>query len=68
MQQLTCNIDLSCSFYSLFFSFDFEGESPGEKILKKCEKKSAKKCEKSETILPFSCRPLVFSDHEKFMN
>ena len=46
MQQLTCNIDLSCSFYSLFFSFVlleletlcFEGESPGGKILKKCEK------------------------------
>ena len=44
MQQLTCNIDLSCSFYYLFFSFVlielktlcFEGESPGGKILKMC--------------------------------
>ena len=46
MQQLTCNIGLSISFYYLFFSFVliepkdlcFEGESPGGKILKKCEK------------------------------
>ena len=32
------------------------------KVLKKCEKvwKSARKCENAETILPFSCCPLVF--------
>ena len=46
MQQLTCNIDVSSSFYYLFFSFVlielkalcFEGESPGGKSVKKCEK------------------------------
>ena len=66
MQQLTCKIDSSNSFYYLFFSFiilerkkSFEGESPGGKILKKRQKvpKSAKNY---ETILPFSCCPLVF--------
>ena len=68
VQQLTCNIDLSRSFYYLFFSFAllelalalcFEGESPGGKIMKKCEKfwKSVKNY---EMILPFSCCPLVF--------
>ena len=67
MQQLTCKIDLSNSFYYLFFSFVlielkpfvFKGKVPGEKILKKCEnvRKSAKDY---ETILPFSCCPLVF--------
>ena len=56
MQQLTCNIDLSRSFYYLFFSFVLielkpfvlKGESPGGKIMKKYEKvrKSAKKCKK----------------------
>ena len=66
MQQLTCNIDLSRSFYYLFFSFVLielkpfvlKGKVLGGKILKKCEKvrKSAKN---SETILPFSCCPLV---------
>ena len=43
VQQLTCNIDLSCSFYCLFFSFvlvELEGEVLGEKFWK-----SAKKCE-----------------------
>ena len=37
----------------------FEGKSPGGKIMKKCQKvwKSAKNY---ETILPFSCCPLVF--------
>ena len=64
MQQLKCNIDLSNSFYYLFFSFVLlelkpfvlKGKSPGGKILKKCEKvrKSAKNY---ETILPFSCCP-----------
>ena len=49
VQQLTCNIDLSCSFYYLFFScvlielkpFVLKGEVLGErfwKSLKKCEK------------------------------
>ena len=39
MQQLTCDIDLSCSFHYPFFSFVvIEGESPGGKSLKKCEK------------------------------
>ena len=46
MQQLTCNIDLSSSFYYLFFSFVLielkpfvlEGKVLGDKILKKCEK------------------------------
>ena len=67
VQQLTCNIDLSKSFYYLFFSFVllelkplcFEGESPGGKILKKCEK-VLKSVTNYETILPFSCCPLVF--------
>ena len=66
MQQLTCNIDLSSSFYYLFFSFVLielkpsvlKGKVLGRKSLKKCEK-SAKKCENYETILPFSCCPLV---------
>ena len=37
----------------------FEGESPGGKIMKKCEK-VRKIMKKYETILPFSCCPLVF--------
>ena len=49
MQQLTCKIDLSKSFYYLFFSFVLlelkpfvlKGKVLGEKVLK-----SAKKCEK----------------------
>ena len=53
VQQLTCNIDLSCSFYCVFFSFVLiglnpfvlTGESPGGKNLKKM-RKSVKKCEK----------------------
>ena len=64
MQQLTCKIDLPFSFYYLFFSFVllelktlcFEGESPGGKIMKKCQKGA----KNYETILPFSCCPLVF--------
>ena len=67
MQQLTCKIDLSKSFYYLFFSFVLielkpfvlKGESPGGKILKKCEK-VLKSVKTYETILPFSCCPLVF--------
>ena len=66
MQQLTCKIDLSCSFYSLFFSFVLIELKPfvlkGKSRGKNYEKgpKSVKKCEKSETIFPFSCCPLVF--------
>ena len=37
----------------------FEGESPGEKIMKKCEK-VLKSVKNYETILPFSFCPLVF--------
>ena len=52
MQQLTCKIDLSSSFYHLFLSFVLlelkpfvlKGKVPGEKIMKKVIK-SAKKCE-----------------------
>ena len=67
MQQLTCKIDSSNSFYYLFFSFIIlelkplvlKGKVRGGKIMKKCQKvrKSAKNY---ETILPFSCCPLVF--------
>ena len=68
MQQLTCNIDLSCSFYCFFFSFVhlelkpfvLKGKVLGGKLQKKNLKnlrKSAKNCEMS---LPFSCCPLVF--------
>ena len=66
MQQLTCNIDFSCYFYYLFFSFVLselkpfvlKGKVLGEKILKKCET-SAKKCEQfcndfALQLLPFS--------------
>ena len=70
VQQLTCNVDLSSSFFLSFLLFSslwakalcFEGEVLGEKFWK-----SVKKCEKVrksvkyyETILPFSCCPLVF--------
>ena len=66
VQQLTCNIDLSNYFYYLFFSFVLmelkpfvlKGKVLGEKFWK-----SAKKCENYETILPFSCCPLVFPWH-----
>ena len=70
VQQLTCKIDLPNSFYYLFFSFVLlelkpfvlKGKVLGEKLwksVKKCEKvwKSVKNY---ETILPFSCCPLVF--------
>ena len=67
VQQLTCKIDLSNSFYYLFFSFVLielksfvlKGEVPGENYEK--VPKSVKKSVKNyETILPFSCCPLVF--------
>ena len=46
VQQLTCKIDLPFSFYYRFFSFVlfelkpfvFDGESPGGKLMKKCQK------------------------------
>ena len=66
VQQLTCNIDLSSSFYYLFFSFVLIELKPfvlkGEVLGENSEKvwKSAKKCENYETILLFSCCPLVF--------
>ena len=61
VQQLTCNIDLSCSCCYFFFSFVLieleplvlKGKSPGGKILKK----NVKSVKNSETILPFSCCP-----------
>ena len=61
MQQLTCNIDLSSSFYYLFFScvlielkpFVLKGKVLGEKFLKKCEK-----VRKSVKIMKRFC-PLV---------
>ena len=67
MQQLTCKIDLSKYFYYPFFSFVLielkplvlKGKVPGEKILKKCQK-VLKSVKNYETILPFSCCPLVF--------
>ena len=66
MQQLTCKIDSSNYFYYLFLSFIIlelkpfvlKGKVLGEKFWK-----SAKKCENVknyETILSFSCCPLVF--------
>ena len=67
VQQLTCKIDLSNSFYYLFFSFVLlelkpfvlKGKVRGGKIMKKCEK-SVKIMKNYETILPFSFCPLVF--------
>ena len=68
MQQLTCKIDLSNSFYYFFFSFVLIERKPlvfkwkvlGEKkCVKKCLK-VRKSVKNYETILPFSCCPLVF--------
>ena len=56
MQQLTCKMVWSLSFYSLKKGLNFE-RSPGGKVLKKCGK--VRKSVKS-AILPFSCCPLVF--------
>ena len=66
MQRLTCNIDLSSFILFLLFSFVIielkpfvlKGKVLGEKYRKKCKKNG--KCENYETILPFSCCPLVF--------
>ena len=63
--QLTCNIDVCRSFYYLFFSFVIivlkplvlKGKVLGGKF-RKCVKKKSVKI--SETILSFSCCPLVF--------
>ena len=63
VQQLTCKIDLSSSFYYLFLPFVLLELKPffwrGKSRGKNSEKvwKSAKN---HETILPFSCCPLVF--------
>ena len=66
MQQLTCKIDSSNYFYYLFFSFVllelepfvFKWKVLGENSEK--VPKSAKSVNNYETILPFSCCPLVF--------
>ena len=63
VQQLTCKIGLSNFFFYLFFSFVLIELKPFVFKRGKGEKfwKCAKKCEKNyETILPFSCCPLVF--------
>ena len=55
MQQLTCNIDLSCSFYYLFFSFVLLELKPfvlkGKVLGENSEK--VRSVKNSETILPF---------------
>ena len=63
MQQLTCKIDSSNSFYYLVFSFIIlelkplvlKGKVRGENY-----EKVPKSAKNYETILPFSCCPLVF--------
>ena len=63
MQQLTCNIDLSFYFYNLFFSFVLIELKPfvlKGKVLGGKSEKVGKSAKNSETILPFSCCPLVF--------
>ena len=64
VQQLTCNIGLSSSFYYLFFSFvliELEPFVLNGKVLGEKFWKSVTNYEKSvtnyETILPFSCCP-----------
>ena len=60
MQQQTCNIDLSSSFYYLFFSFVLLELKPFVfkwKVLGEISEKvprSVKKCENYDSILPFS--------------
>ena len=61
MQQLTCNIDVSSSFYYLFFSFVLLELKPfvlKGKVLGKKFGKSVRKCEKSEKSMKRVC-PLV---------
>ena len=60
MQQLTCNIDLSCSFYYLFFSFVLIELKPFVLKGKALGEKFRKSVKKSEMILPLGCCPLVF--------
>ena len=64
MQQLTCNIDLSNSFYYHFFSFVLIELKPfvlkGKVWGGEISEKVRKSMENYETILPFSCYPLVF--------
>ena len=63
MQQLTCKIDLSNSFYYLFFSFVLIELKPfvlKGKVLGINSEKVLKSAKNYETILPFSCCPLVF--------
>ena len=65
VQQLTCKINSSSSFYYLFFSFIIlelkpfvlKGKVLGENS-EKCQK-VRKSVKNYETILPFSCCPLV---------
>ena len=60
MQQLTCKMVWSFSFYSLFKKDLNFKRNPGGEILKKCEKKLWKSVKSAKKILPFSCCPLVF--------
>ena len=63
-KQLTCNIDLSRSFYYHFFSFVLLELKPfvlkGKVLGEKYWKSPRKSVKNSETILPFSCCPLDF--------
>ena len=64
----TCNNKRAKWFGCFLFLCSLKGlilkKSPGWKILKKCGK-VRKVWKSAETILPFSCCPLVFSDHSK---
>ena len=63
MQQLTCNIGLSNSFYYPFFSFVLIELKPfvfKGRVLGKNSENVRKSAKNYETILPFSCCPLVF--------
>ena len=76
MQQLTCKMVWSLSFILFETGLNFK-QSPGGKILKKCEKvwKSAKKCETVPKrfcpyLLPFSSaskRHIHFQEHINFL-
>ena len=56
VQQLTCNIDLPCSFSSVLFSLSYNPLFSREKSW---GENSGKNVKNSETILPFSCCPSV---------
>ena len=63
VQQLTCKINLHFSFYYLFFSFVLLELKPfvlKGLVLGKNYEKVPKSAKNYETILPFSCCPLVF--------